>query len=114
MTDWRTLTAGVQKAARGAFGTPALYRVDGEGAGVEIRGIFRDEVLDGEVDLEVSAGTTAPEYHVLLSDLPAGALGDENDTLELTEHPDHLGTVWRIHDEEPDGEGMRRLLLTID
>ena len=114
MVDWRNLTAGVQEKSRATFGTPALYRVDDQGAGVEIRGIFRDASIDVIVDLRADAAMLAPAFDVLVTDLPAGALDDENDTVELTDPPPHIpaGKRWRVRDDEPDGEGMTRLLLT--
>ena len=109
MVDWRTMTAGVQKLARGVFGTPAVYRVGGNGAGVAIRGIFRDAATDVVVELRVDAAMVAPVFDVLEADLPVGAHANEDDTVELT---DHGGATYRVRDFEPDGEGILRLVLT--
>lgn len=106
---FRELVGLTQDACERTFGEAITWRTS---AGVDVTttpagelllGVFRDQFTPVEVGMEVEISTVAPQLDVKLADLP--------------EAPQRHGVVivrgatYRIVEEQPDGEGMTKLLL---
>lgn len=94
-------------AEREADGTPSWsYLRDGVAVVDELEAVQREEHAEIDLGLEATASSTLPELHVRLEDLPAGGANRRTDRVQNA-----AGERFRFEDEQPDGEGIVRLVL---
>ena len=102
MPGWDDLAAMVGGAARDAFATTVLYRLEG-GAPITIAAIFHAEHAEAGLAGGVPVTTTAPVLDVLLADLAGEP--EEGDSVTLA------GCDYRVVDIRGDGMGGAKLIL---